>query len=90
MINRYKVIYTDLATKQLSKMDKYVSSRIYKWVRKNLVNCADPFYIGKRLKGELSKFWRYRVGNYRILAEINNQDIVIVIVSIGHRKEIYD
>lgn len=89
-MNKYSVKYNNLATKQLLKMDKYTSTKLYRWIEKNLEGCTNPYFSGKRLKGQLSNFWRYRVGSYRILAEIDNQNIIIIIASVGHRKEIYD
>ncbi|MEY0834529.1 type II toxin-antitoxin system RelE/ParE family toxin, partial [Providencia alcalifaciens] len=49
-----------------------------------------PRQSGKSLKGELGEFWRYRVGDYRILCEIRDDELVILATTIGHRKEIYD
>ena len=89
-MNNYTVEYQKQAVKQLQKMDPYASKKIYTWISKNLVNCCNPYFQGKQLKGNLSKYWRYRVGNYRILAEIDNEQIKIIIISAGDRKEIYE
>ena len=86
----YKLVIKPKAQKQFSKMDKIQAIQIKKWIEKNLVHCSNPYFQGKSLKGNLSEYWRYRVGNYRILAEIDNQNITIIIISVGHRKEIYD
>ena len=51
---------------------------------------ADPRQLGKPLKGELGEFWRYRVGDYRILCEIRDDELVILAATIGHRREVYD
>ncbi|WP_279160527.1 type II toxin-antitoxin system RelE family toxin [Thomasclavelia cocleata] len=85
----YKVEYSKLAVKQLKKMDKYTRTMLLNWVSRNLVDCEDPFLHGKELKGNLKGQWRYRVGDYRILTEIVNGKLVILVLSVGHRREIY-
>lgn len=85
----YKVYYSEKALKQLKKMDKQVAKLIVAYVRKNLENCSDPRLIGKSLQGNLSDKWRYRVGNYRILAKIEDEKVMICIIEIGHRRDIY-
>ena len=57
--------------------------------RKNLENTDDPKRFGRALKGNLKDYWRYRVGDYRIIGEINNNEIKILRINIGHRKDIY-
>jgi len=86
----YRVIYTPQAMKRLEKMDRDVSERIYSWIGKNLVNTKDPYGLGKKLSGELSGLIRYRVGNYRIVAEVRDNELVILVIDIEHRKKIYD
>lgn len=77
------------AQKQLLKMDKYQASVIVAWIRKNLEGTTNPRIQGKGLVGNHSGEWRYRIGNYRILANIVDSDIIIEIISIGHRKNVY-
>lgn len=85
----FHVEITELAKRQLKKLDKQTSSLILGWIRKNLEGCSDPRQHGKGLTANRSGQWRYRVGNYRILAEIQDERIVVLIISIGHRSEIY-
>lgn len=89
-MSKYKIIYEEKAKKQIKKLDRFDAKQIKKWIEKNLMNTENPYLHGKQLVGNLSKYWRYRVENYRILAEIDNQKVVIIIASVGHRKEIYD
>lgn len=84
----YKVVYTKKAIKSLRKIDKAQQRLIIAWIDKNLTNSEDPRALGKELKGNLKAYWRYRVGNYRILADIDNDEIKIIIFNIGHRKDI--
>lgn len=87
---KYKVVFEKKAIKSLSKIDKGQQVIILAWIEKNLVNSNDPKKHGKALKGNLKKYWRYRVGDYRLIADINDDQIQIIIFNIGHRKEIYD
>jgi len=57
--------------------------------KKNLENTNNPRIYGKSLKGNLRDYWRYRVGNHRIIAEINDIEVKILIINVGHRKDIY-
>lgn len=85
----YKVEYSKVAQKQIKKMDRYTQVMITRWISKNLVGCTDPRIHGKALKGNLKSQWRYRVGNYRILCDIEDDKLIILVISIGHRREIY-
>ncbi|HCX64706.1 MAG TPA: type II toxin-antitoxin system mRNA interferase toxin, RelE/StbE family [Eubacteriaceae bacterium] len=62
---------------------------ILSWIEKNLLGSADPREHGKTLKGNVKSYWRYRVGDYRIIADIKDDEIKIIVLNIGHRKEIY-
>lgn len=85
----YKVEYTIKALKELSKLDKYTKKLIIAWIEKNLVDCSDPRAHGKSLSGNRNDQWRYRVGDYRIIAEILEEKVIIHVLSVGHRKNIY-
>ena len=86
---KYQVEFSKLALKQLKKMDKHTSSMIISYVKKKLVNTDNPRQHGKALLGNHSDKWRYRVGNYRLLAKIKDEKVLIILVEIGHRKDIY-
>jgi len=85
----WKVEYTQGAYKSLKKLDNTARSLIYGWISKNLVNCNDPRIHGKGLTANRSGQWRYRVGDYRIIAQIQDDKVVILIVQVGHRRDIY-
>lgn len=85
----YKVEYTLRAIKELKKLDKYTSRLILAWIEKNLVDCDNPRLLGKSLVGDRVDQCRYRVGDYRILAVIEDEIITILIITIGHRKDVY-
>lgn len=86
---KYKVQFTKRAMKDLKKLDRSTSALILGWVRKNLENCENPRIHGKGLTANISGQWRYRVGDYRLLAEIEDNIITILILNIGHRSDIY-
>ena len=85
----YRVEFTKQALKDLKKMDKHTASLIIGWIRKNLEGCANPRIHGKALLGNHSGQWRYRVGDYRLIAEIEDNRVIILLLQIGHRREIY-
>jgi mRNA interferase RelE/StbE len=87
---RYTVEYSQQAVKDLKKLDKHTASLLLGWIEKNLVDCENPRQHGKGLTANRSGQWRYRVGDYRILADIQDEKIVILVLEIGHRREIYD
>ncbi len=86
---KYKVKFTEAALKELKKLDKHTASLILGWIRKNLEDCENPRVHGKALTANHSGKWRYRVGDYRILAEIQDEEIIILILTVGHRRDIY-
>lgn len=84
----YSVLYTRRALKFLKKLDKTEAALILGWVERHLVDCEDPFRTGKALQGNHGGEWRYRVGDYRLLALIDQKSITILLIDIGHRKDI--
>ena len=87
---KYTVEYTPRAVKDLKKLDKPTRALIWGWIAKNLVDCENPRQHGKGLTANRSGEWRYRVGDYRILADIQDDKIVILVLTVGHRREIYE
>lgn len=75
--------------KYLSKLDKYTTKMILNWIEDRLENCENPRIYGKALSSNLAGIWRYRVGDYRIIAKIIDEKIIVLIIAIGHRKDIY-
>ena len=85
----YSLKFSQKALKDLSKLDKSIARLIVSWLIKNIDNCDNPRIHGKSSKGNLCGFWRYRVGDYRILCTINDGELVVQAITIGHRKEVY-
>lgn len=87
---KYKIEYTQKAVKEFLKLGKQTQINIQKWVKKHLVGCEDPRLHGKALTADKKGLWRYRVGDYRLIADIQDEKILILILTVGHRKEIYE
>ena len=85
----YTLRYSDRAIKQLTKLDVGVQRLILTWIASNIENCENPRIKGKGLTANRSGEWRYRVGDYRIICDIRDDELIILALSIGHRKNIY-
>ena len=85
----YKIVTTEKFDKAFKKLDRQTQKIIKAWIDKNLTDCEDPRIHGKGLTANRSGHWRYRVGNYRILAEIQDDKLVLVFIDVGHRSIIY-
>lgn len=83
----YKVKYAEPAWKAISKLDKPLQKRILELVDKIEVS-DNPRFTGKALKGN-DKEWRYRVGDYRLVCEIKDRELIVWLIRIGHRREVY-
>lgn len=78
------------AKKDLSRLDKPVAKRITKFLRERLATLDNPRSIGEALKGsKLGEFWKYRVGDYRIISQIEDNQVTIYVIKIGNRREVY-
>ena len=78
------------ALKQLKKLDKTAATRIIRYLDERIASDQDPRRFGKELKGELKGIWRYRVGEYRILCDIQEDVCIVLVVWVDHRKSVYD
>ena len=90
MMKKFKVKYSIKAIKQLKKLDKYTRNLIYAWIDKNLVDCENPRVHGKSLVENRVGQWRYRIGDYRLICEIQDEEIIVLVLEVGHRKNICD
>ena len=64
--------------------------RIVNWIDDRLINCSNPRLWGGALVGELSGLWKYRIGNFRLICEIQDAKLTVLVVELGHRKEVYE
>ena len=86
---RYTVETTVRFDKEFKKLDHYTQRIVKSWIEKNLVGCTDPRLHGKGLTANRSGQWRYRIGDYRLICSIEDDKLVILALTIGHRKDIY-
>ncbi|WP_310390298.1 type II toxin-antitoxin system RelE/ParE family toxin [Roseateles sp.] len=86
----WRIELDDASKKDLEKLDKQVARRITAFLRERVAPLDDPRSIGEALKGaNLGDFWKYRVGDYRIIASIEDGAVRILVVRIGNRREVY-
>ena len=85
----YKINFSETSLKQLRKLDNLSRKRILNYVSDVLTKIENPRILGKALTGDLKGFWRYRIGNFRIVCQIQDNSLLILILKIAHRKEIY-
>jgi mRNA interferase RelE/StbE len=86
----WQVELSATAARELDDLDAQQSRRILKFLHERVARLANPRSIGKALHGSrLGEFWKYRVGDYRLISKIEDDRLVVLILRIGHRKEIY-
>lgn len=86
----YKVKLSSKAVKSLKQIDRQQAKMIISWIDKNLEDCIDPRLYGKALTGDKKGYWRYRVGSYRLIAEIDDGKVTIYLINIAHRRDVYE
>ena len=87
----WKIEIVPNAIKELDKLDQQVAKRILKFLHKRVAPLKDPRSIGDALKGpRFGEYWRYRVGDYRIITKIEDNIMLILVLRVGHRKQIYN
>ena len=77
------------AEKQITRLDKRAQTRIVTFLKERLLKGDDPRRQGKKLTGNKGDLWRYRVGNYRLICKIKDNELIILLLAVGHRKDIY-
>ena len=86
----WRIEFDAAAKKDLAKLDKTVAKRITLFLRERVLSLDDPRSIGESLKGpRLGEFWKYRVGDYRIICRIEDGELLVLVVRIGNRREVY-
>lgn len=85
----WQIETTSRFDKEFKKLDRYTQKLIHGWITKNIDNTDDPRRHGKPLTGDLSGLWRCRIGDYRLICTLNDDRLIILALSIGHRRDIY-
>lgn len=86
----YRIETTAKFDKEFKKLDRYTQRMIKGWIDKNLMDTNDPRRQGKALTANRSGQWRYRIGDYRLICHIDDGRLIILALSVGHRREIYE
>jgi mRNA interferase RelE/StbE len=85
----WTIEYSDTAKDQLRKLDKPIARRIVDYMDERIADLENPRSSGKALTGPLGGFWRYRVGDYRVICEIRDGALCILVLELGNRREVY-
>ena len=86
----WRIEFDEAALKELAKLDKPVARRIVAFLRERVAVLEDPRSVGEALKGsKLGDFWKYRVGDYRVIANIEDGALRILVLKVGNRREVY-
>jgi len=86
---KWTIEFDPAAQNELDGLDKPIARRISKFLYERVANLNDLRQIGERLKGTPSEFWKYRVGDYRLICSLEHDRLVVLVLRIGHRREIY-
>ncbi len=86
----WRIEFEASARKEIERLDRPVASRIIRFLKERIAAADDPRALGQALKGErFGEFWKYRVGDYRVIARIEDQQLLILVIRIGHRSAVY-
>ena len=85
----WTIEYTRTAESQLRKLDRQIARRILDYLDDKIALLENPRTRGKALTGVLGELWRYRIGDYRVICEVRDNTMRILVVEVGHRKQIY-
>lgn len=86
----WQIEFEAAAQKELGRLDRQAARRILRFLKERIAAGSDPRSLGQALKGDrFGEFWKYRVGDYRVIARIEDQRLVVLVVRIGHRSTVY-
>jgi len=85
----YTAEFSDRFLKGIRRVDPANRRIVAEWINANLLENDEPRQFGKALKGTLSGFWKYRVGQFRIIAKIDGDKIILLLLDVDHRKDVY-
>lgn len=84
----YNIVFSESCRRQFRKLNKELQRKIVNYLETRV--CINPILFGKSLSGNKKGLWRYRVGDYRIICNIDNNELIVLVIEIGHRSDIYD
>jgi mRNA interferase RelE/StbE len=86
----WAVEFDDRARRELRKLDVKVQKDILRYLRERIAGSADPRQFGKPLRMNLAGLWRYRIGDYRLICRIEEHRLVVLVLKVGHKREVYE
>ncbi len=86
----WRIEFSNTSKKQLAKLDQGIAKKILNFLKNRIAVLENPKMQGKPLKGNFAQLWRYRIGDYRLICDIQENKLVILVLLVGHRKNIYD
>lgn len=89
MSSVWQIEFSDTARKQMAKLDRSVAAEILRYLRERIATSQDPRRFGEPLHKDLAGFWRYRVGAYRLICDIQDNKMVVLVLRLGHRSKVY-
>ena len=85
----WTIEYLSTAKRQLKKLDTKIATRIISFLGERIAKSGEPYALGSALVGEWSGYWHYRVGDYRIVCKIRDEALVVLVVKVAHRSDVY-
>jgi mRNA interferase RelE/StbE len=85
----WAVEFDDRARRELRKLDRRTQQDILRYLRERVAGSPDPRQFGKPLRMNLAGLWRYRIGDYRVICRIEEHRLVVLVLTVGHRSEVY-
>ena len=85
----WTVEFTELVEKKLDKLDDETRKRIVRYFRQRIVQHPDPCQLAESLKGEYAGLWRFRIGDYRVICDIQKTKLLVLALDLGHRREVH-
>jgi mRNA interferase RelE/StbE len=85
----WKISFEKAAEKQFDKLSRETQAQITKYLYQRVTVQPDPRFLGKALTGQLQGYWRYHVGDHRIICQIRDKELLILVIEVGHRREVY-
>ncbi len=86
----WRVVFDEDARRDFAKLDLQIQRKIQRYLRERLATDEDPKRFGKPLSGNLKDFWRYRIEDYRLICRIVDDQLIVIVVEVGHRRAIYE
>lgn len=89
-MSSWVVSFDERAARELRKLDKQTQTLILRYLHERIEGKSDPRRFGKALRYEKAGLWRYRVADYRIICEIRDDELIVLVIAVGHRREVYE